>query len=234
MMVKTSFTAWVDLLVLLLHLLLSSSVGWFFLPQLLLKEAYTLEERMVTCSCLLFISMPYQIWNSLSSVCWPSVGLSKPTFDGFWEGKDFLHLFFQLSTYCTMDHEKNVQSCIAHIKLMHGFYWGTYESHCPYRDDHVDLKTTMLIWDTGASFGLTPFRSDFINYVKCDIPARDSPRPTRSLVLEQLCTSLPMSKDYQYIFLAFCITHLRQMFIFSLHWRTARCMVDTQKSMAPA
>ena len=30
----------------------------------------------------------------------------------------------------------------------------------------------MLIWDTGASFGLTPFRSD-IDYVKCEIPVRD-------------------------------------------------------------
>jgi hypothetical protein len=26
----------------------------------------------------------------------------------------------------------------------------------------------VLIWDTGASAGLTPFRSDFIDYVKVD------------------------------------------------------------------
>ena len=31
----------------------------------------------------------------------------------------------------------------------------------------------ILIWDTGASYGLTPFRSDFIDYVKCEIPDRD-------------------------------------------------------------
>ena len=31
----------------------------------------------------------------------------------------------------------------------------------------------MLIWDTGASFGLTPFKSDFISYVKCNTPVKD-------------------------------------------------------------
>ena len=32
----------------------------------------------------------------------------------------------------------------------------------------IDPKTMVLIWDTGASAGLTPFRSDFIDYVKVD------------------------------------------------------------------
>ena len=31
----------------------------------------------------------------------------------------------------------------------------------------------MLIWDTGTSFVLTPFKSDFIDYVKCDITVKD-------------------------------------------------------------
>ena len=30
-----------------------------------------------------------------------------------------------------------------------------------------------LVWDTGASFGLTPFRGDFIDYVECQIPVND-------------------------------------------------------------
>lgn len=37
----------------------------------------------------------------------------------------------------------------------------------------VHYETTPLIWDTGASFGLTPFRSDFIDYVEADIPVKD-------------------------------------------------------------
>ena len=38
---------------------------------------------------------------------------------------------------------------------------GTYDMHeaVPGR---LDPKTLMLIWDTGGSAGLTPFRSDFI------------------------------------------------------------------------
>ena len=33
-----------------------------------------------------------------------------------------------------------------------------------------------MVWDTGASFGLTPFRGDFIDYVKCNIQVNDIAR----------------------------------------------------------
>jgi hypothetical protein len=39
--------------------------------------------------------------------------------------------------------------------------------------DRLNPKTLILIWDTGASAGLTPFQSDFIDYVKCEIDVRD-------------------------------------------------------------
>jgi hypothetical protein len=39
--------------------------------------------------------------------------------------------------------------------------------------DHLDPKTLILIWNTGGSVGLTPFRSDFIDYVECDIDVPD-------------------------------------------------------------
>ncbi len=35
--------------------------------------------------------------------------------------------------------------------------------------DHLNPKTLFLIWDTGASAGLTPFWSDFIDNVECKI-----------------------------------------------------------------
>lgn len=37
-------------------------------------------------------------------------------------------------------------------------------------------KTCPLVWDTGASFGLTPFRSDFIDYTECSIQVNDIAR----------------------------------------------------------
>ena len=39
--------------------------------------------------------------------------------------------------------------------------------------NHLDPKTLILIWDTGGSAGLTPFCSDFIDYVDCDIEVLD-------------------------------------------------------------
>ena len=37
-------------------------------------------------------------------------------------------------------------------------------------------KNCPLVWDTGASFGLTPFRSDFIDYTECSITVNDISR----------------------------------------------------------
>jgi hypothetical protein len=39
--------------------------------------------------------------------------------------------------------------------------------------NHLYPKTLILIWDIGASAGLTPFQSDFIDYVKCEIDVHD-------------------------------------------------------------
>ena len=39
-----------------------------------------------------------------------------------------------------------------------------------YQDPH----TTVLSWDTGVSFILRPFKRDFIDYVKCNTPVKDS------------------------------------------------------------
>ena len=49
---------------------------------------------------------------------------------------------------------------------------GTFEMHQP-ASDRLDPKTLILTWDTGASAGLTPFCSDFIDYVECEIDVWD-------------------------------------------------------------
>ncbi len=58
---------------------------------------------------------------------------------------------------------------------MRGTYGGTYgnKNGGPHIDVPLDPKLLMLIWDMGASFSLTPFRSDFIDYVACTIPVQD-------------------------------------------------------------
>jgi hypothetical protein len=49
---------------------------------------------------------------------------------------------------------------------------GTYEMNQS-ATGHIDPKTLILIWDTGGSCGLTPLKSNFIDYFECDIDVRD-------------------------------------------------------------
>ena len=54
------------------------------------------------------------------------------------------------------------------VALLHG----TFKMHHS-ASECIDPKTLILIWDTGASAGLTPFHSDFIDYVECEIEVWD-------------------------------------------------------------
>jgi hypothetical protein len=69
----------------------------------------------------------------------------------------------------------NVHECLACIHAMQGTFGGTYgnKNSGPHIDVPLDPKSLMLIWDTGASFGLTPFQSDFIDYMVCTVRVQD-------------------------------------------------------------
>ena len=76
---------------------------------------------------------------------------------------DFLRLPQLLKTFCNHDyHMRQIKSALDQVSLLHG----TFEMHQS-APDRLYPKTLILIWDTGASAGLTPFRSDFIDYVEC-------------------------------------------------------------------
>jgi hypothetical protein len=67
--------------------------------------------------------------QGLCSVRRPYVGLSTPTLDGFCDGhKDFLQLYRLLTTFSTVDHVKNAQSCVNRVNALCGTYGGTYEN----------------------------------------------------------------------------------------------------------
>ena len=55
-------------------------------------------------------------------------------------------------------------------------------------------KGLILIWDTGASFVLTPFQSDFIYYVEADIPVKDVTKINRVIGIG---TTLHKFQNYQ-------------------------------------
>ena len=46
----------------------------------------------------------------------------------------------------------------------------TNAGHCNHSNS---FASTPLVWDTGASLGLTPYRADFVDYVEDNIPVRD-------------------------------------------------------------
>jgi hypothetical protein len=88
--------------------------------------------------------------------------LESSTLDSFCAaGHDFLCLPQLLDTFCNhCYHVKKLKSALDRVALL----CGTYEMHQSV-SDHIDPKT--LIPDR-----LTSFRSDFIDYVECDIDVR--------------------------------------------------------------
>ncbi len=107
--------------------------------------------------------------NSKLSNGKPFGGLLKSTLDDFLRSDcNYLQLPRLLSTFTSIDHEKNISSCIGQVAAI----WGVFEN-CPVSSGKFNLRYLILIWDTSASYGLTLFFSDFINYVKCDIPVWD-------------------------------------------------------------
>ena len=61
-------------------------------------------------------------------------------------------------------HANHIKTCMDRANILCG--------HIGYSTSQ-DTHTTMLFWDTGASFGLTPFKSNFIYYDKCIIPVKN-------------------------------------------------------------
>ncbi len=67
--------------------------------------------------------------------------------------RDFLRLPQLLKTFCNHNyHVKQIKSALDRVALL----CGTFEMHKS-APDCLDPKTLILIWNTGASAGLTPF-----------------------------------------------------------------------------
>jgi hypothetical protein len=99
----------------------------------------------------------------------PFGGLLKSTLDDFLRSdRDYLQLQRLLSKFKSIDHEKNISSYIARVVALRG----TFEN-CPVGGGKLNPLSLILIWDTGASYGLTSFCIDFIDYIECNIPVWD-------------------------------------------------------------
>ena len=96
---------------------------------------------------------------------------SEATLNKFCEQTDFLGTMKLFRAFEEDDHSKTAQETInrmnSHrISLM-------LEAGSEMQSKATSFKHCPLIWDTGASYGLTPFRGDFIDYEECSIPVQD-------------------------------------------------------------
>ncbi len=98
-----------------------------------------------------------------------SIEIKSSTINKFcYDNHDFLALSRLVNSFSDREfHAKNNKSCLSRAAVLCGMY-DVHHAGCT-----KDPKTMVLIWDTGASAGLTPFRSDFIDYVEVDFEIRD-------------------------------------------------------------
>jgi hypothetical protein len=93
----------------------------------------------------------------------------------FCEQGDFLAPIRLLNGYTAMDHAANAEQAIARMNLLCcDSDQQSILKACPH-----SFKSTPLVYDTGASYGLTPFRADFIDYQECDIAVKDISKMNR-------------------------------------------------------
>ena len=103
---------------------------------------------------------------------WESEVVSKTDRNSFCDDENlyFLLLKILLPSFTNLHRVANVDELTQISNLLRG---QILENRVLQNSNHKDPRTMVLVWDTGDSHGLTLFSSDFIDYVKCDIPVKD-------------------------------------------------------------
>ena len=83
-----------------------------------------------------------------------------------------------LSSFTKLDHVENVADLTQRANLLRG---QILENWVLQNRDRKDPRTMMLVWDTGSSYVLTPFRSDFIDYVEFNITVKYVTKVNRNI-----------------------------------------------------
>ena len=97
--------------------------------------------------------------------------VSGATLESFCDGsQDFLSFTRLMPNFKILDHVQNVQQLCQHLAVLSD---RLFENRTLNASTRIDPKSLILIWVTGASFGLTPSKSDFIDYVEADIVVKN-------------------------------------------------------------
>ena len=107
-----------------------------------------------------------------------------------------------MSKFKNMDHAQNVQRLCQRLAVLND---RLCENRTFNASTRIDPKSLISVWDTGESVGLTPFRSDFIDYVDADIAVKDVTKINRVIGIG---TTLHKFKNYKGkdVFLP-CVSH---------------------------
>ena len=85
-------------------------------------------------------------------------------------GQSFLAFPQLLNQFTLLDHAQQAEQAVNRANI---FRVALENRHHKPKEQDSSFTGCPLVWDTGASFGLTPFRADFIDYVECRIPVKD-------------------------------------------------------------
>ncbi len=183
------------------HLLSSSLDGWYTVHVSAYLKTFWLMSRCLR-AWLFFMSRHN---SKESNGVEPFGGLLKSTLDDFLRSDhNNLQLPRLLSKFKYIDHKKNISSCIAQVATL----WGMFEN-LPVGGGKLDPCSLILIWDKGKSYGLTPFCSDFINYMECDIPVWDVTKVNKVIGIGTTLHKF-MDTDGKPVFLSCVSYHLPQ------------------------
>ena len=87
----------------------------------------------------------------------------------------FLAGIILLSKFEFSDRSKETEEVVQRLNIFSGIFGFDKNGKRKPKKRSAFLNCP-LVWDTGTSFGLTPFQADFIGYVKCRIPVNNISR----------------------------------------------------------
>ena len=73
-----------------------------------------------------------------------------------------------LSKFESTDRSREAEKVVQRLSTFRGIFGFDRDGKCELKKRDTFLNCP-LVWDTSASFGLTPFQADFIDYVECRI-----------------------------------------------------------------
>lgn len=106
----------------------------------------------------------------------------------------------------TLSLEEGAESAVKHMNLL--------QVTCCVSNKNVGKRATFkdcpLVWDTGASFSLTPFQGYFVDYVECSITVRDISCDNTVIGIGTTCINSKSMKRIYICLVCLTICHQRK------------------------